>query len=48
MGTKKEERYLSFSQFMSEIKKPGEKKRDQNTQTTSQDYGTRVGEFDYG
>lgn len=28
MGTKKEERYLSFSQFMSEIKKPEEKKRE--------------------
>ena len=28
MGTKKEERYLSFSQFMIEVKKPKEKKRE--------------------
>ena len=28
MGTKKEERYLSFGQFMDEVKKPEEKKRE--------------------
>lgn len=28
MGTKKEERYLSFTQFMDEVKKSEEKKRE--------------------